>query len=116
MRIISIGLLLSTLAADSANAQPVGACETPVAERTGPLGCYLLASHAVGQLPARDMFWHRYTYSTLADANAAHTPNSTVVQSHGQNWLFAIAEREWRPASGVRRAVVGPLPHSTDVA
>ena len=27
-------------------------------------------------------------------------------------WLYTIAEKEWRPASGERKAVIGPLEHT----
>ena len=45
-----------------------------------------------------------------AAAEAAKAQRSTVVRSLGRVWLFTIAERGWRPASGKRIAVVGPLP------
>ena len=54
-------------------AQVVGGCETPVAARKGEVGCYLVATHALGDLPAGDVFWHIYTYRALAEAMAIRT-------------------------------------------
>jgi mannose-6-phosphate isomerase-like protein (cupin superfamily) len=102
-----------TGAATASRAQVVGRCETPVAARTADEGCYLVATEAVGRLSAGEVFWHHYTYPTLAAANAVRTPRSSVVQSQGKVWLYAIADSAWRPSSGERLALVGPLPHDS---
>ena len=108
-RILSGILIL--LVSSAAVGQVQGGCDTKVAERTGVAGCYLVASEQLGTLPAGPLFWHLYTYPNLADAQAHRVPRSTVVESLGQVWLYAIAVRDWRPAGGKRMAVVGPLPH-----
>ncbi|HKR30107.1 MAG TPA: hypothetical protein VJT08_06505 [Terriglobales bacterium] len=36
--------------------------------------------------------------------------SGTVVQSFGKVWFFKIAPAEWKPVSGERAAVIGPLP------
>ena len=112
MRTLTLAGALLLLAPAGATAQVVGGCETPVAARTNEVGCYLVATHALGELPAADVFWHIYIYPTLAEARALQTARGTVVQSHGKVWLYTIAEKEWRPPSGERKAVIGPLAHS----
>ena len=49
-----------------------GRCETPVSERTGDAGCYLLATEPVDGL-SEAVYWHLYTYPTLAIAQAARS-------------------------------------------
>ena len=112
MRTLTLVGALLLLTPAGAVAQVVGGCETPVAARTSETGCYLVATHALGELPAADVFWHIYIYPTLAEAKALQTARGTVAQSHGKVWLYTIAEKEWRPASGERKAVIGPLEHS----
>ena len=111
MRTPSLICVLSLLTAHASIGQVVGGCETPVAERKSDVGCYLVATHPLGKLPVGEVFWHIYTYPTLAAAKAVQVAHSSVVQSHGKIWAYTIAEREWHPASGQRMAVVGPLPH-----
>ena len=85
-----------------------GQCETPVSERTGDAGCYLLATEPVDGL-SEAVYWHLYTYSTRAIAQAARSRNGVVVQSLGKFWVFTIADQQWKPANGERVAVIGPL-------
>jgi quercetin dioxygenase-like cupin family protein len=56
------------------------------------------------------MFWHLYQYPSLAQAEAARAERGVVVESLGRVWVYTIADAEWKPASGERVAVVGPLP------
>jgi len=104
------------IALHASHAQAGKGCETPVAERKSPLGCYLVAIHPLGRLPAGELFWHIYSYPTIAGANAEKTSRSSVAQSHDSVWLYTIAEKSWRPTMGERRALIGPLDHSPDVA
>jgi len=55
------------------------------------------------------VFWHLYQYPSRAAADAAKGAHGTVVESFGKVWLYAIAEKGWRPAVGERVAVIGPL-------
>lgn len=112
MRTLILAGALPLLAPVRATAQVLGGCETPVTQRTGSIGCYLVATQALGKLPATDMYWHVYTFPTLDQARMQQTGRGTVVESHGKVWLYTIAEKPWRPSSGVRMAVVGPLPHN----
>ncbi|MBA3760465.1 MAG: hypothetical protein H0X07_08015 [Gemmatimonadales bacterium] len=101
---------VATLMAVPASAQTEG-CK-PVAERAGrAFGCYITAREELGALPGDSaLYWHIDAFPTQALAEAARARRSTVVRSLGRIWLFTIGETGWRPASGKRIAVVGPLP------
>jgi hypothetical protein len=86
-----------------------GGCDTPVKERTSEVGCYLLATEALGTLPQGPVFWHLYSYATRSAAEAVRGPRGTLVESFGKIWLYTIAEQGWRPAGGERVAVIGPF-------
>src|SRR6266567_7806900 len=105
-------LVLAALSLCSpAFAQPVagGTCK-PVSQRTGEVGCWIIAHEAIGQLAAPQIFWHLDTYSTRATAEAAKGPHGTVVESLGKVWLLTIENAGWRPSGGERVAEIGPLP------
>ena len=113
-----IGFLAAMLlTADATGAElastPVpGGCDTPASQQGEDIGCYLLATQSLKRLPADGkIFWHLYTYSNRASAEAAQKGSTgTVVESFGKIWLLAIADSKWRPPGGNRVAVVGPLP------
>ena len=68
-------------------------------------GCYVLATPKFTSLPPGPLFWHLYTVDAATKADSM----STVVQAHGKTWLFRIAPADWKPSSGERVAVIGPL-------
>ena len=76
----------------------------PVAERTGELGCWIIAHQPVGQLSKPETFWHLDIYVTRAEAEAeaAKSAGSVVVESLGKMWLLTIADKGWRPPGGER--------------
>jgi len=82
----------------------------PVAERTGELGCWIIARQPIGQLTKPQVFWHLDVYPTRAAAEAAKAPGSVVVESLGRTWLLTIGDMGWRPSGGERIAEIGPLP------
>lgn len=92
---------------------PPGACELPAAQRTQEVGCYLTAMEPLGTLPAGPVFWHVYQYPSRAAAQADAARRSTIVEAFGRVMLYAIAEEGWRPPSGERIAVIGPLAHES---
>src|SRR6266853_586527 len=94
------------LACQSASAQ---ICR-PVAERTGEVGFWIIASQPVGQLAKAETFWHLDVYATRAEAEAAKASGGVVVESLGKTWLLTIADQGWRPSGGERIAEIGPLP------
>jgi quercetin dioxygenase-like cupin family protein len=103
LALVSVALLLTC---QEASAQ---ICK-PVAERTGDVGCWIIAHQSVGQLDKPETFWHLDVYATWAEAEAAKTAGSVVVESLGKTWLLTIADKGWRPPGGERIAEIGPLP------
>jgi len=81
----------------------------PVSERTGEVGCWVMAVTPLGKLSRSSVFWHLDNYPNKAAAETAKGPNGTVVEALGKIWLFTIAEAGWRPSGGVRVAEIGPL-------
>jgi hypothetical protein len=82
----------------------------PVAERTGEVGCWIIANQPIGQLTRSETFWHLDVYPTEVEAEAAKAAGSAVVKSLGKTWLLTIADEGWRPSGGERIAEIGPLP------
>ncbi len=87
----------------------------PVSQRTGELGCWIMATTVLGPLPDQPIFWHLDTFPTRAAAEAAKGPRGTVVESLGHVWLLTIDVAGWRPSGGERVAEIGPLPVSAGV-
>ncbi|HXR97501.1 MAG TPA: hypothetical protein VN709_06620 [Terriglobales bacterium] len=86
-------------------------CTMPVSERTEEEGCYVLANNSLDTLPPGPLYWHLYKYPNIeAASQAKKTSTETVTMSFGTAWLFNIAPSDWRPSSGERVAVIGPLP------
>ena len=112
----SIVGLLTAMALASAPlwAQLPGRCEAPVSERTGTIGCFVVANQSLGALPDEPLFWHLYTFPSRADADAAKAPRASVVEEFDKIWLFSIAPRDWQTSGGERVAVIGPLAHAAD--
>jgi quercetin dioxygenase-like cupin family protein len=108
---VAAGLLASVGWSNLASAQGVagGICK-PVSERTGEVGCWILADESVGPIAQSQVFWQLDTYPTREAAEAAKGPHSTVVQSLGRVWLISIEKAGWRPSGGERVAEIGPLP------
>ena len=105
--------LMMTLAVCSqASAQPIagGVCH-PVSQRTGEVGCWIIAHEPVGQLARAQTYWHLDAYPTRDAAMSAKGERGTVVEALGRVWLLTIADAGWRPSlTGERVAEIGPLP------
>jgi mannose-6-phosphate isomerase-like protein (cupin superfamily) len=85
-------------------------CTMLATARTQEEGCYIVATEQLEHLPAGSLFWHLYTYPALQAAKQAQRKSGGVVaESFGKTWLFKIADANWRPESGERVAVIGPL-------
>src|SRR4051794_11216989 len=85
----------------------------PASERAMEVGCYILVSDKLGELPAVPLYWHLDTYPSRAAAEAAKGTRGTVVEALGQIWLMTIAEAGWRASAGEHVAVIGPLTINT---
>ena len=107
----AIALIVTLAVCDQVFAQT--RCQ-PMSQRTGEVGCWITVNAPLGKLSPQPIFWHLDTYPTRATAESAKGSRSTVVESLGKVWLFTIAERGWRPSSGVRVAEIGPLPVSSN--
>jgi quercetin dioxygenase-like cupin family protein len=109
-----VALSLSTMfpwKRSSAQGMVVQAC-TPISQRTGESGCWVLTDEPMGPLTKAQVFWHLDVYPTRAAAEADKGPRGSVVESLGKIWLMTIDEEAWRPANGQRIARIGPLPIS----
>jgi quercetin dioxygenase-like cupin family protein len=85
----------------------------PASERTGELGCWIMADEPVGRLARAQVSWHLDAFPTRAAAEAAKGPGGAVVEALGKVWLMTVADAGWRPApggGGERVAEIGPLP------
>jgi quercetin dioxygenase-like cupin family protein len=82
----------------------------PVSQRTGPVGCWIMAQEALGPLPETPLFWHLSTYPNRAAAEAAKGPRATVMEALDQVWLFTIGAAGVRAPGGKPVAEIGPLP------
>lgn len=95
----------------SAQGMVVQTC-TPISQRTGELGCWVLTDEPMGPLTKAQVFWHLDVYPTRTAAEADKGSRGSVVESLGKIWLMTIDEEAWRPAKGQRVAKIGPLPIS----
>jgi quercetin dioxygenase-like cupin family protein len=85
-------------------------CTMPASQRPQEAGCYVLATEKLSSLPPGPLFWHLYTFPTVEAASQTKGDSaSTIVQTFGKPWLFRIAPADWKPDSGHRVAVIGPL-------
>src|SRR5215213_2122454 len=64
----------------------------PASERTGELGCWIIADDPVGQLAEAQVSWHLDAFPTRAAAEAAKGPHGTVVEALGKVWLVTVAD------------------------
>ena len=64
----------------------------PASERTGELGCWIMADDPVGRLAQAQVSWHLDAYPTRAAAEAVKGPRGTVAEALGKVWLMTIAD------------------------
>jgi quercetin dioxygenase-like cupin family protein len=106
-QVVQVLLFLSGIAA--AQTQGLESCK-PVSERTGSDGCWILASHPLGILPDRPIFWTLDVYPDHETAQAAAKSGSTVLDALGKVWLLTVGDKPVQPAKGTRITQIGPLP------
>ena len=88
-----------------------GAIPPPAPDARGLL---LTAEVQLGVLPAQPLHWHIYEYPSRAAAEAVRGDRGTAAEVFGRHWLYFIADDQWRPASGEKIALIGPLHVATD--
>ena len=73
-----VGMLV-LLGSATAWAQLPGRCEAPISERTGTVGCFVVANQPLGTLPDEPLFWHLYTFPAdpLLTLRKGHGPASS---------------------------------------
>lgn len=113
---LSFGVVTLFATTSAASAQTPGRCQ----ERTRPgiteVGCYLLDSVTIGDLPRDSVYWHLYEFQSLRSAVQAREGKSTEFEAFDRFWLGTVAGQGWRPPSGARIAVLGPIPVPADRA
>jgi quercetin dioxygenase-like cupin family protein len=82
----------------------------PGSQRTGPVGCWIMAQEPLGPLPETPLFWSLSTYPNRAAAESAKGPGATVMEALNQVWLFTIGAAGSRTPGGKLVAEIGPLP------
>lgn len=92
---LALASVLLLLTCQEASAQETFAqiCK-PVAERTGDVGCWIIAHQSVGQLNKPETFWHLDVYATRVEAEAAKQTGSVVVESLGKMWLLTMQTKD----------------------
>ncbi len=94
---------------------PNRGCNLAIADRTSDAGCWVTVQTSLGVLNDGPLFWHVYGFPSTAAAESARSARGAVAESFDKHWLFAIGPEGWRPSSGERLAVVGPLNIRRDV-
>ena len=87
----------------------------PVAERTGPDGCWILTSVPVGRPSAGAAFWTLDRFAAREAAQRASGKGGAVVEALGQIWLMTIGARPKLDAQATRVTQIGPLPVRPEV-
>jgi quercetin dioxygenase-like cupin family protein len=82
----------------------------PASERTGPTGCWIVASETLDELPRVPIFWQLMTYPTRAAAEADRVPGATVIEALDKVWLVTVGPAGAARPGGQRVAEIGPLP------
>ena len=111
MKILRFALLLivlSTVGQAVAQERMLATCR-PASERTGPMGCWIIAQERLDELPSGPLFWHVSTYPSRAAAEADKVPGATVMEALDKAWLFTIGPAGARRPGGTRVAEIGPL-------
>lgn len=92
-----------------AQTQKLESCK-PVAERTSPEGCWILASTPLGKLPERPVYWTLDVYPDRESADAAKGAGGTVITALDRVWLLTVGDKPAAPGKGRRMSQIGPLP------
>jgi len=108
-----LAALSATVPAHAQALQGFGICVPSSQRGSREIGCFIQAEQSLGALEPAQAYWHITRFDSRAPAereNAAATVKGTVVDAFGNAWLLTIADSGWRPRTGDRTAVIGPLP------
>lgn len=115
---IVITTALTPAAARAQTPEGFGTC-VPASQRAGRgVGCFILVEQPLGSLDPGRRFWHvtRFASRTAAEReNGAAEIKGTVIDAFDASWLLTIADSTWRPRTGRRAAVIGPLPITSGI-
>src|SRR2546426_188879 len=106
--VLVLGLLCTGNDARAQESMMLATCR-PASERTGPVGCWIIAHEPLGEMPAAPLFWHLSTYASRTAADAEKVRGATVVEALDKVWMLAIAPTGSRTPGGTRVAEIGPL-------
>jgi len=106
--VLVLGLLCTGNDARAQESRMLATCR-PASERTGPVGCWIIAHERLGEMPAAPLFWHLSTYASRTAADAEKVRGATVVEALDKVWMLAIAPTGSRTPGGTRVAEIGPL-------
>ncbi len=103
-------LLVSAVSALQAQAPPAPIRCTPVSERTGNTGCWIIASAPWSGDTTVPVYWSIDRFATMDAAQAAAGLHGQAVRALDQFWVLTISAKDDRPSSGDHVTQIGPLP------
>ena len=106
--VLVLGLLCTGNDARAQESRMLAICR-PASERTGPVGCWIIAHERLGEMPAAPLFWHLRTYASRTAADAEKVRGASVVEALDRVWMLAIAPAGSRTPGGTGVAEIGPL-------
>lgn len=68
-----------------------------------------VAEKPLAALPDGDLFWHAETFATLADAEAAASPQGVPAEADGKAWLLTLGPEDMPAQGGEHVATFGPI-------
>ena len=98
--VVWLSMLLALYDAASAQPVPGGVCKS-VADRTGEVGCWIMARLPVGQLTRSEIFWHLDVYPTRSSGgrgqgsarNSHRLVRQDLVADHRGSRLASLRRR-----------------------
>jgi quercetin dioxygenase-like cupin family protein len=95
-----------------ANPAPVSAQVIPCKgqqERTGEVGCWVLADRAIGRPTTAQLYWHIDSVPPDDTGREPAASDQSLVRAMGSTWSFAIERRAQHTHRGIHVATIGPL-------
>ena len=79
----ALAMIVCSAAVLSLSSQASAQICKPVSQRTGEVGCWIIAHEPVGQLTASQAFWHLDAYPTRAAAECRNVLRQSQLDSAG---------------------------------